>query len=133
MKVDVIYVISVTMASFHAAVRAIAAMMPLTVIAVALFIAIHFARLMVLRSSFFGSMAVPSYWRLIAASAVIAIAETAVLAVWMIAIQRFLLLSERPSRETITENSLRFLRYAGYLAIAMLLWRLFPLLLLPGL
>jgi hypothetical protein len=105
-------------------------MLPLSVLVAALLIALNLGSMwFLLRTTYFGVFAAPHFGRLIAAVIAFAIVEAVLLAVWMIAIQRYLLLSERPTLPTIMQNPHRVLRYAGFLAVVIALWRLVPMLL----
>lgn len=130
MKVRVIKVIPVALASRRGALRAVLATLPLFLVTTILVIATSLGRLSLPRWPIMRDLSWPNYPALVAAFLLLAVVEAVILAVWMIAIQRFLLLSERPSRAGLTAQPRRVLHYASFLAIPLVITRVYSILLL---
>jgi len=128
MKVKVINVIPVVFASWRGAFSAVVATLPLFLITTVLLIAASLGRLSLPTWPVMRDLNWPNYHALIAVFSLLAVVEAVVLAVLMIAIQRFLLLSERPSRAGLTAYPRRVLYYAGYLAIPLVISRVYSIL-----
>ncbi|MFO0993297.1 MAG: hypothetical protein U1E67_15340 [Hyphomicrobiales bacterium] len=127
MKVKIIKVIPVVLASWRAGFSAVVATLPLFLVTVVVMITTGAGRLSLPTWPLMRDLIWPNYPALTAVFTVTALVEAIVLAVLMIAIQRFLLLSERPSRAGLAANPRRTLRYAAYLAIPLVISRLYSI------
>ena len=120
MKVKVIRVIPVTLASWRAAFAAFNAMKGLFALALAAVIVLGLLRY---RSLFWPAYENPPYLQFAAWTAALDLCEVGVLSILAIAVHRFVLLSETTSKDTLFVSPRRLLTFAAYAAIPILAWR----------